>query len=105
MTTSELAFLIIGIATGVTACVIVGLLRRRVQRVLALRNAQIRHSEELAEKRARHLRSRTEQATGKNGWELDVETVYAALFSENGFDDQLPNYLLDVHREQSKRQS
>jgi len=102
LTPNELAFLIIGIAIGVTTCVFAGLLRRRLRHALALRKHHIRHEEDLAEKRARHLRSRVEQATGKNGRELDVETIYAALFSENGFNEQTAEHLLNSHKEKAE---
>jgi hypothetical protein len=105
LTNGEVFFLIIGFFLGAATCGIVVLLGRHIQRTIAHRSAQLRHSENLAQKRARHLRSRTERATGKNGWELDVETVYAALFSENGFDDQSPGKILNVQEEQNKTRS
>jgi hypothetical protein len=102
LTTNELVFLVIGLALGAATFGLVDALRRRVQHTVALRRRRIRHEENLAEKRARHLRTRLEQATGKNGWELDVETVYTALFSENGFDDQATESLLHPREEKAE---
>jgi hypothetical protein len=105
LTNGEVFFLIIGIVFGAATCGIAVLLGRHVQRAIAHRSAQQRHKENLAQKRARHLRSRTRQATGKNGWELDVQTVYAALFSENGFDDQIPENILSGQKEHDETRS
>ena len=102
MIPNELVFLIIGIVIGVGANVLVGLLRRHLQHALAIRKRQVRYEEDLAQKRSRQLRSRVEQSMGKNGWELDIETVYAALFSENGFNDKTAEHLQNLHKEEAK---
>jgi hypothetical protein len=84
VTDREIAYLIIGVAIGLIGCAVYAL----VQRAMARRAEQLRHKESLSQRRARQLRSKLEDITGRDDWELDVETIYSKLFSENGFRDE-----------------
>jgi hypothetical protein len=84
VTERELALLAIGIAIGIAGSVFVVSLRR----ALALRDGQHKHEHDLAQRRARQLKTRAHEATGKDGLDLDLEAVYSGLLSENGFEGE-----------------
>jgi hypothetical protein len=105
VTVHEAAFLIIGIAIGVAVCAAIGTIKNRTQRALALREKRLQHEKEMTTRRARQLRAKLEHATGRNGWELDVDTVYSALFSENGFDSEGIGHLTDDAPEETETES
>ena len=82
MTERELAFFLIGFCSGV----IVSLLSYMTQRALMRRAQRIEQREALVQERAQQLREKLAASTGRSNWQLDVEAIYTALFSEDGFE-------------------
>ena len=84
MTERELAFFLIGFCSGT----IISMLSYMTQRALMRRAQQIRQREALAQEKAQQLREKLADSAGRNNWQLDVDAVYATLFSEDGFDSR-----------------
>ncbi len=82
MTVRELGFLLIGV--GIT--LILGLVKVKVQSLLASRAEKIERHEAAAQQRALELRQKLEIPASAADLRLDADGAFAALFSDNGFE-------------------
>jgi hypothetical protein len=79
VTARELAFLLAGISIGLSITLVIGWLQRKA----SLRAEKRQQDMALARQRAQRLRAKLERAVEDDGWRLEEEAVFSALFSDN----------------------